>query len=274
MSAACTAPDAGSAPVFTPETPEALDAAAVEAEVAASGFAVVRGLFSPDEMAGVKRAFAEALPRGVDAPGVGTPADAAQRVFRKIVIGGGSQRGYYIPRFVRVAYAPIWAEDVFTARDAFRRLARVRNRLQGYAPDYAVEGLTDGFFTGARIQHYPAGGGFFASHRDAVIDTVTREAGLRQFFQLVLLVTQKGVDFEEGGAFVTSHGTRLDLEAVAGAGDVLVYDGRSEHGVDDVDPHRTPDLASPAGRLVMLASLYTDMTNGAAYARYLARDYP
>ncbi len=264
-----TEPD--EAAVMEVTTPAGLDARAVIRQVADTGYVILRGAIAPEAAAAIKTAFHETFDPRMDAPAIGTPADAAQRAFQKLVIGGGSQRGYYVPRCVRVLYTPLWTEDVFQAHDALRTLARVRNRLLGRPLDNAVDGLSGGLFTGARLQHYPAGGGFFAPHQDQVASTIARESGVAAFFQLVLLITERGVDFDAGGAFVDSAGVRLDLEAVARPGDVLVYDGRSMHGVDDVDPAITPDLTSPRGRLVAMASLYADMTGGEAYQRYLER---
>ncbi|GAB4524756.1 MAG: hypothetical protein Tsb0010_08600 [Parvularculaceae bacterium] len=263
------------APIIEIDAPSSVDAQFVERCVAEHGFAIIRGLVARDRLNTARRAIAVGFDPRQDAPATGTPPDAALRNFQKIVIGGGAQRGYYVPRFARILYNPLWAEDIYKMREIFRILARLRNRLQGYPETYAMDQVEDGLFTAARLQHYPAGGGFFAAHRDAVVDRVTREAGLAKFFQLVMLLTQKGEDFAAGGAFVDRNGARLDLEAEAQAGDVLVYDGRSVHGVDDVDPHLVPDLGSLRGRLVALTSLYKDMNGKAAeYQNYLARqDY-
>ena len=260
------------APIFEIRDPADADPRVIEPRVADNAFCIIRGLFSQAEIGAARQALVANFEAAMDAPAIDTPADAATRNFQKLVIGGGSQRGYYVPRFARILYNPLWADDIYKMRSIFRRLAQLRNRLQGYPVDYALDCVEDGFFTGARLQHYPAGGGFFAAHRDAVIDAVTREAGLAKFFQLVLLLTQKGADFEAGGAFVDAQGARLDLEAEARAGDVLVYDGRSVHGVDDVDPHLVPSLSSLRGRIVALTSLYKDMSGRAAeYQAYLAR---
>lgn len=263
------------APVVEIEAPGSLDAELVARFVSEHGFAIIRGLVSGGSLENARRAIAEQFDPHKDSPAIGTPADAAMRNFQKIVIGGGAQRGYYVPRFARILYNPLWADDIYGMREIFRKLAQLRNRLQGYPENYAVDQAEDGLFTASRLQHYPAGGGFFAAHRDAVVDQVTREAGLARFFQLVMLLTQKGKDFASGGAFVDRDGERLDLESEAQAGDVLVYDGRSVHGVDDVDPHLVPDLGSLRGRLVALTSLYKDMNGKAAeYQSYLDRkDY-
>ncbi len=253
----------------------ALPRQAIADQVAQKGYAIVRGLVDPVRLRNARSQIRRAFSPIHDTAPVGTPPDAAMRNFQKVVLGGGSQTGYHVPRCVRVIYNPLWADDLYGMREVFRPLARLRNHLLGFDLDYAVDRVEDGLFTAARLQHYPAGGGFFAAHEDRVVETINREAGVARFFQLVLLLTEKGKDFRDGGAFVEKDGERIDLETRARAGDVLIYDGRSRHGVGDIDPHRVPDLRALAGRLVALASLYRDMTHGDAdYDYYLSRIYP
>lgn len=255
------------------------DAAALGAEalfeaVERHGYAAVRGLFPKSEMRAVLGSIRAGFDASRDRPGLGDrPADVMGN-YQKLVIGNGAQAGYRVPRFLRVIYNPIWAEDIYGMRAVFRRLAGLRNHIQGHRRDYAVDQVEDSLWTAARLQHYPRGGGFFMSHRDAISLTNTQEAGLSKFIQIVLLITQRGVDYEAGGTFVETAGGRVDLEAEFGAGDVILYDGRSVHGVDDVDPQELPDLRSMAGRVVALVTLYADLSRGESqHQRYRQRDY-
>jgi hypothetical protein len=89
-----------------------------------------------------------------------------------------------------------------------------------------------------------------------------------------VLITEKGKDFERGGAYIDTSDGRVDLEAECGAGDVLVYDGRSVHGVADIDPHKLPDMRGSSGRFVGLVTLYADMTgDDSVYKRYRTRSF-
>jgi hypothetical protein len=139
-------------------------------------------------------------------------------------------------------------------------MAQLRNVLLHKPLNYAIDNIEDGMWTAARIQHYPAGGGFIAPHRDVVISTVNLDAGTHRFHQLLLLLTTKGVDFSVGGAFVEHEGVRIEYEDELGAGDVAIYNGVSLHGVYDVDPHRLTDFTGLSGRLVAMVSLYKDMS--------------
>jgi plasmid stabilization system protein ParE len=260
--------------LFTVSTPDMLDNDALFRSIHDNSYAVIRGLFSKEEMrhavADIRHGFDAAL----DHPGMGdVPTDVMDN-FQKLIIGTGAQTNYYVPRCLRILYNPLWADDRYGMHGIFRRLAEVRNHIQGHRPNYAVDGIEDTLWTAARLQHYPAGGGFFAPHRDAISPTNTHEAGLLKFIQILLLVTQRGEDFEHGGAYIDHHEQRIDLETTYGSGDILVYDGRSMHGVSDIDPHKLFDRQQMTGRITALVTLYTDMSgDDARYAHYRTRHY-
>ena len=180
--------------------------------------------------------------------------------FQKLSIGGAGSHWDYRPRFMRVIYNPLWAEDRYGMHTTFRKLAHIRNALQGNPPDYAVDKVEDGVWTAARMQHYPAGGGNISRHRDAVISTVTSDAGVKQFHQMLLLLTSKGEHFDVGGAYMEFGDEVVDLEDDFKAGDIVIYDGRTMHGVHDIDPHKVASLTGFEGRLIASVSLYKDMS--------------
>jgi len=239
------------------------------------GYASIRGLFPKDELRKILQQIKTNLDTSKDNPAVGDNADSAMNNFQKLVVGGGAQTTYYVPRCVRVIYNPIWADNIYGMRDNFIRLGQLRNHIQGNNLNYAIHSIEqDGFWTGARLQHYPTGAGFFMSHQDSVLSQHTQDAGLKKFIQILLLITQRGEDFDTGGAFVEHIGEHLDLEAELETGDVVIYDGRSVHGVCDIDPHKSTCMNSASGRIVALASLYTDMTKSKEeYEHYRNRIY-
>jgi hypothetical protein len=76
------------------------------------------------------------------------------------------------------------------------------------------------------------------------------------FLQVLVLLTERGTDYQTGGAFNTIDSERVDVEEGTQTGDVLVYDGATVHGVADVDsdlPFRADDLR---GRAVLLGTIY------------------
>ena len=191
--------------------------------------------------------------------------EAARRNFQKLQVGansGGNDRRT-LGRFMRMLYNPIFADDIYGMRAQFTKLAKFRNRLYELPEAYAVTGTDEGYWTCARLLQYPRGGGFIVPHRDMYAQIATREAGL-SYFQPLLLLTEKGVDFQEGGAYIEVDDERFYYEDFCQAGDVVVYDGRSVHGVADIDPLCDLELARCSGRVVALASLFRHLSGGAS----------
>ena len=142
-------------------------------------------------------------------------------------------------------------------RDKFKTLIRLRNFIYGIDLDFAVEKAEkNGLWSATRIHQYPRGGGFFDGHIDSTLLDVAREKNTN-FFQLVLTLSKKGDDFKTGGAFVDREDQRFLIEDICQVGDVLIYDGRSFHGVEDIDENTRLDTSSVNGRVVAMASLYS-----------------
>jgi hypothetical protein len=225
----------------------------------------VRGLF---DRAAIRRTY-ESIVAGFNAEKDRRhdprDTDAVRRNFQKLQVGANSgvNSRRTLGRFMRMLYNPIFADDIYGMRAHFTTLAKFRNRLYELPEEHAVTGTDDGYWTCSRLLQYPRGGGFMVPHRDMYAQVATREAGLT-YFQPLLLLTEKGVDFQEGGAYVEVDDERFYYEDFCQAGDVVVYDGRSVHGVADVDPLSDLDLVRCSGRLVALASLFRHLTGGAS----------
>ena len=74
-------------------------------------------------------------------------------------------------------------------------------------------------------------------------------------------MSKKGIDFETGGAFIEDKkGDRLNIDDSVEIGDIIVYDGQTFHGVEDIDPHRKLSLDVLNGRLAGFVSLYKKMS--------------
>lgn len=244
----------------------------VRRAVATHSLACVRGLFDPEQLsavlAGIRASFDAADDRKHDP----RDSDAVRRNFQKLQIGANSgvDSRRTLGRFMRAIYNPIFADDVLGMREHFATLARFRNLLAGLPRDFAVESTEDGYWTCARLLQYPPGGGFMVPHRDVYSQTATAEAGL-EYFQPLLLLTEKSRDFSEGGAYVDRGEHRFHYEQFCQAGDLVVYDGRSIHGVADIDPMADLDLHSFSGRVVGLVSLYRHLDPGSDDYAQLSR---
>ncbi|GAF79407.1 unnamed protein product, partial [marine sediment metagenome] len=249
--------------IVNADDPDGIDVELVDRLMVRDSFACIRGLFDPVQIGNVYESIKSGFSAAKDNPAIGEKPGAVMKNFQKISIGGAGMHWDYRPRFMRVLYNPLWEPDVYGMHETFRRLAAVRNRLQGKPVGYAIDVVEDNLWTAARMQHYPAGGGNISRHRDVVISTVTGDAGVKKFHQILLLLTTKGKHFSEGGAFIELEGETIEFEEEFGAGDVLLYDGRTMHGVRDIDPHVVPNLNTLDGRLVAMVSLYKDMSRDA-----------
>lgn len=140
----------------------------------------------------------------------------------------------------------LWNRRKEGVDNTFLDLVRLRNRLYGAPLDFATEGDAE-FFTMVCVQHYRKGGGYLIEHSDA--DFHIRQ-GLSTRFEIIALLSKKGVDYRKGGLFVHVNGERHSVDDIAGPGDLVVYDVKRFHGVAPVDPREAED--EELGRWVIL----------------------
>jgi hypothetical protein len=187
----------------------------------------------------------------------GVSQDAIKKFSSKWSIGGESPIQSDIARFMLTIYSPLSQEDTLGLHDFFNVLIGVRDLCAGRDKPYFDQDLPTPFFNGTRLQIYPSGGGFMSSHVDSTAVNTFNAAADGLFLQPLLLLTERGVDYETGGAFyVSQNGEKVFLEEFAKAGDIIVYDETISHGVGDVDAHLPLDLDSEQGRIVALSTIY------------------
>jgi hypothetical protein len=234
-----------------------LDVNSLHTTVASRGYGIVRGLFDEKAIAASVALLRERFTPTDDHAAQGEARELVRTNFQKLGVGGASLRYNNFPRFFRTFYNPMWCEDIYQMHRNFRTLIRLRNKIYGIREDFAArDSEENGLWSATRVHQYPAGGGFFYGHRDTTLLDVAREKNTN-FYQLVLTMTEKGRDFSSGGAFVDNNDKRHLIEDICKPGDVLVYDGRSHHGVEDIDSHLPLDLSRLNGRIVAMASLYS-----------------
>ena len=150
---------------------------------------------------------------------------------------------------------PMYEEDFLGLRDSFKKLVILRDALAKREQTLFDEALPKPKFNGTRLQIYPSGGAFMTSHIDErAIENVSDISD--SYIQLVLLMTEKGLDYKKGGAFVEKNGNIIDSESGSLSGDVLVYSGNTKHGVADIDSNLVFDPPNHLGRVVALATIY------------------
>ena len=171
-------------------------------------------------------------------------------------IGGQSQQQEGLSRFMVTCYNPLFCDDIYEMKEEFSKLIIIRDRLAGLSTIMTDELLPKPNFNGTRLQIYPKGGGFLGSHIDSRAMDSIKDLN-RPFIQIVLLITEKGVDFQKGGAFVVNKNNEyVDTEQYGLSGDILVYDGNTIHGVADIDSNIPFEKNNMLGRCVALATIY------------------
>lgn len=222
-------------------------------------FIRITGLVEAEKVQTVRRKIEEVVPTLGDRPSLGEDPKDIQDNFCKLSIGGAQKYGVYRPRCLRTIYNPMWSEDLYGAHECFKKVAQVRNTLYGFERDFAIDKIEDGMWTASRFHHYPTGGGFLLSHRDIVVPKVHEKEGYKGFYQLIMAMSKKGEDFEKGGGFATIKGQKYYFEEDVDYGDIVIYDGRTVHGVDDIDPDKSFNQNKIGGRIVAFVTLYKDI---------------
>jgi hypothetical protein len=220
-----------------------------------SGYTIIRGLFNPNEIRSKLELLKKELREGEIFSSSGTTPDQIKGNFLKWSIGGQSLVQQGLPRFMVTVYNTFFSEDKFGFHSNFETLIQIRDIL-AHRNVLFDNTLLPKRYNGCRLQVYPSGGGFMGAHIDKrAIDT---NEGKNDFIQLLMLVSQKGLDYTSGGAYVVHNDQMIDVEADSLSGDVVIYNGDTLHGVADIDPHLPLDRNQIHGRVVALVTIYAN----------------
>ncbi len=182
------------------------------------------------------------------------PSDLAAGPWRKYTIGSRNGVGESYAQLLQTMYFDANQRSGTSLSELFAIIIELRNHLMRVAPDFGNDPARDGFWNACRVHHYPRGGGFMMTHCDTYFPV---QLGDLPFYQVMVPLSVKGEDFSEGGGvLVTRQGERLNTDDIAGLGSIVVFDGRIQHGVDDVDPQAVMNFDDARGRLAVFANLY------------------
>lgn len=220
-------------------------------------FCRITGLVPEQNVVDCLSNIADRFDEIVDNPVTGESHEQVKTNFQKMSIGRARHGNVDRPRFMRTIYNPLWCEDIYGMHSNFTLLANIRNLLSGKNLDFAIDKVEEGVWTAARMHHFPTGGGFMVDHRDTVLPKMLKDNDFDgEYYQLLMLLSQKGEDFDVGGGTVEIDGEVLEYEDCTRRGDIIVYNGATTHGVNDIDPHKPFSQRSPGGRYSALATLY------------------
>jgi hypothetical protein len=221
-----------------------------------NAFEVLRGLIDPNEVAKGVQLLKEVFSVKNDHGSLDVSPEQILNNFQKWSVGSVSPKSDTDARLLRIFYNPLWCEDIYKLHGVFNKLVEIRNHLQGMPEDYGKKIEDNNLYSACRIQFYPKGGGFMQSHTDHIGEGNIDKTEVGKFIQILVVLSKKGKDFIRGGGFVVHNGKRIFVEDNCELGDVIIYDGLTIHGVEDVDPHLPLDTTTLEGRLVGFATLY------------------
>lgn len=234
-----------------------IDIAQIEREVSTTGLAIVPPTDARRDLyAGARDDYLAAFANAPVQPPKRAfrPSDLAAGPWRKFTIGSRNGVGEAYAQLLQTTYFDPNGASHPSLNALFSMIIALRNQLMKVAPDFGVDADRDGYWNACRVHHYPRGGGFMMNHCDTYFPI---KLGDLPFYQVMAPLSVKGRDFTDGGGTVTTRqGQRLNTDEIAGFGALIVFDGRIQHGVDDVDPAAILSFDDAGGRMAAFANLY------------------
>ncbi len=236
-----------------------LDFNLIKKKLTRNSFVVIRGLVSQKEITNSINHLKIFFKKENDNPTTGESPKDIQKNYQKLLLGGHTHSGIYLTRFYRTFYNPIWDEDIFKMHEIYKKMIHIRNLCCDLPKDFAIDKIEDnGLWSATRIHQYPLGGGYFEEHRDTVLTRVAKKNKFN-FYQVIINMTKYGVDFKSGGAFIKLNNRKILFEKEFEVGDIIIYDERTIHGVEEIDSNMNLDLETINGRITAFVSLYKNL---------------
>jgi hypothetical protein len=178
--------------------------------------------------------------------------------WRKLAIGSSNGLGESYAQNLQSIYFDANDRNYPALGSLFTTMIQIRNKLMGVDPSFGSAPERHRFWDACRVHHYPRGGGFMATHRDTHFPQVISAEIAKPFYQICVLLSRKNTDFFTGGGVIyDGNKQRVDLETDAGFGSLVLFDGRTYHGVEDVDLDQIIDFSRTDGRLAAFVNLYS-----------------
>lgn len=178
--------------------------------------------------------------------------------WRKLAIGSANGLGNPYAQNLQSIYFAADDKNYPALGSLFKFMIAVRNKLMRVDAAFGANPERDGFWDACRVHHYPRGGGFMVVHKDTHFPGVLSAQIGKPFYQVSVLLSRKNVDFCSGGGFVINNqNEKIDLEIEGGFGSLVLFDGKTYHGVGDVDLDQVIDFSRPDGRLAAFVNLYS-----------------
>jgi hypothetical protein len=180
--------------------------------------------------------------------------------WRKLAIGSANGLGDPYAQNLQSIYFDADDRNYTALGSLFKTMILIRNRLMGVDASFGSNPEQDRFWNACRVHHYPRGGGFMATHKDTHFPQVIGAQIGKPFYQVCVLLSRKNTDFFTGGGVIyDNEKQKIDLETEGGFGSLILFDGRTYHGVEDVDLDQVIDFSRTDGRLAAFVNLYSVM---------------
>lgn len=131
-----------------------------------------------------------------------------------------------------------------------RKQISILRALSRKGNSYGELGSKDNFnknrFIMSYVIQYPTGGGFMSTHREYNQEDIDDRSHV-----VYLALTQKKIDFNTGGAFVTKGKEKCLIENHIDFADMVIYRGDYYHGVEAIDREKELNLNQICGRMIL-----------------------
>ncbi len=155
-------------------------------------------------------------------------------------IGKDLINNYTIKYTKHPTYMFNWNEDISDVRKIIMKVCKPLKLLAGLSMNEFINHTPkDLIVERLQITRYPPTG-FIEPHVDA-----------NSLIRLIIsgYLSTRGVDYSEGGFyFITTDNKKIDIESKIEAGDVGFFYGCLRHGLEIIDPKKTPDVNKKDGR--------------------------
>jgi len=160
-------------------------------------------------------------------------------------LNDSDERAFVKGCFHQFAFFP-WNQDCFRFFELFKQIYIVKNLLSNKEPLQFLGNQPDqGCIARLAVQLYPQGAGYLNKHQDPVDH--------HQLVVPTLVMSAKGEDYQEGGAYIESESGELIMtDELAGVGGVVYFNANIRHGVLPIDEKKELDWLSFQGRWMLL----------------------
>lgn len=218
------------------------DVSTITSRIQSGEIVVIRDVFDKNELLALRDRIHEF---GTSTPEFNPDRTANTVNFHRIDNNHPKMMVRRIAHFYRFSYHNSDEAGVFKFMHPINIL---RNQVAGLPRDYTFYNDDDGFLSQPAMLHYPAGGGYMMTHVDPLHP---------QQVELVLLLSERGTDFQTGGLKAKSISDEdfVDIEGQLKIGDICMFRPDIPHGVEAIDKEMPLDWKQSRGRWIMFSPI-------------------